>query len=508
MAIKILGVCASLRNARWGKGRKYLLDALKNIKTEQELLSYLKEQAELHLQNYMDSGRAKGISFDETYANLKKMKGNKGLSNSEIMLAAALWSARQEGADINHISLSEYFPAAGVAKSTDELKQHILTHDAILLSTPVYFGDRGSLAQEFVDFIRADPELLEAVKAKLYAGLAVGAKRNGGQETTLIYQLLDMIGFGFLGVGNDSETTSQYGGTGHAGDIGTMINDDYGLNTSMGTGRRIAQVSSLLVEGKKGHLKGKVKINYVILKDKDNVAYDFVQNLIKYFEDRIDGQILSLHEQPVARCIACDICPTHIDVDDVYRCIITPSSKDVFGNIHENLLHSDAIIPVVYSSKSHKGTKSSYQKFMERTRYLRRGDYVFDNMMSTALVIEDLGTRDYMDARIITSLIRHHTVIHQPMQACYHKGKMVNYDDILLVMDSFIKQTESLRVGVLSNFYNKSQFHVHKYNPVGYVLSAEKEAEDSKLNKRQEMLETRHRKMLIEASSRLVLDDA
>ena len=38
----------------------------------------------------------------------------------------------------------------------------------------------------------------------------------------MIYQLHDMMDLGFLGVGNDYETTSQYGGTGHAGDIGTM----------------------------------------------------------------------------------------------------------------------------------------------------------------------------------------------------------------------------------------------------------------------------------------------
>ena len=51
------------------------------------------------------------------------------------------------------------------------------------------------------------------------------AKRNGGQETTLVYQLIDMINLNMLGVGNDSASTSQYGGTVVAGDVGTMAKE-------------------------------------------------------------------------------------------------------------------------------------------------------------------------------------------------------------------------------------------------------------------------------------------
>ena len=43
-----------------------------------------------------------------------------------------------------------------------------------------------------------------------------GAKRNGGQETALIYQLVDFINLGMLGAGNDSQRLS---GTIVAGDV-------------------------------------------------------------------------------------------------------------------------------------------------------------------------------------------------------------------------------------------------------------------------------------------------
>ncbi len=90
----------------------------------------------------------------------------------------------------------------------------------IIVSSPVYFGDRGSLVQSLFEFIESDPLLRQDMAGKIYGGLAVGAKRNGGQETTLIYQMLDMLDMGLLAVGNGHETTAQYGGTAKAGDVG------------------------------------------------------------------------------------------------------------------------------------------------------------------------------------------------------------------------------------------------------------------------------------------------
>ena len=92
---KLLGIAASLRNARWGIGNQYLVDSLAGIADEEQLFSFLSKESELHLKNFIEAGRKDGKSFLEIYDNLKKNKGDKGLSNSEVALASALWSAQE-----------------------------------------------------------------------------------------------------------------------------------------------------------------------------------------------------------------------------------------------------------------------------------------------------------------------------------------------------------------------------------------------------------------------------
>ena len=221
----ILGLSASLRAARSKAGAHQLVDEIAGLDSRDALDAFVAEQAKIHLDQFVAAGRAEGLPFDELYRRLKREGGLRGLSNSEVCLAVALWAARDKGAEVDHIALADHFPADGVANDVEALKAALRRADGIILSTPVYFGDRGSLAQRFIEMLRADEALRGDLEGRVYAGLAVGAKRNGGQETTLIYQMLDMLNIGLLAVGNDSETTSQYGGTGHAGDVGTMPKD-------------------------------------------------------------------------------------------------------------------------------------------------------------------------------------------------------------------------------------------------------------------------------------------
>ena len=48
----------------------------------------------------------KKLSFEEKYKELKKHKGNRGLSNSETALVYALWNSLQENINIDYLSLS------------------------------------------------------------------------------------------------------------------------------------------------------------------------------------------------------------------------------------------------------------------------------------------------------------------------------------------------------------------------------------------------------------------
>src|SRR4051794_29088742 len=95
MRARIVGLSASLRNARRGSGNRRLVDELLALGTRDELNAYLKQQASIHLENFAEAGRKEHLAFDELYKNLKKQSGERGLSNSEIALAAALWAANQ-----------------------------------------------------------------------------------------------------------------------------------------------------------------------------------------------------------------------------------------------------------------------------------------------------------------------------------------------------------------------------------------------------------------------------
>ena len=123
MGFKILGISASLRNARRGLGKTSLLEEISNIDSENGLYSFIKQEAETHLQNFMDAGRKEKKPFDEMYTELKKLKGNKGLSNSEIGLTVALWSAKELGADLDYVSLSEHFTEKNEAKGIEGLRK-------------------------------------------------------------------------------------------------------------------------------------------------------------------------------------------------------------------------------------------------------------------------------------------------------------------------------------------------------------------------------------------------
>lgn len=497
---KVLGISASLRNARRGLGNQDLIAELNSIKSQQELTSFLKQEAETHLRHFKEAGRDKQVAFDELYKNLRKLKGNRGLSNSEVALAAALWAAKELKTEIDHFSLSEHFNEEGEIKNIELLSAKIQSADAIIISGPVYFGDRGSLVQSFFNLLRSHPQLKNQLEMKIYAGVAVGAKRNGGQETTLIYQLWDALHLGMLGVGNDSQTTSQYGGTGHAGDIGTMPRDHYGLETAMGTGRRVARVAQQLRLSNQGDLQGGLKIGFMVLQDHKALAEKYINQLVQSKEFIGEAEIINIAEKSIKRCLACDVCPTHIDLDSVYRCIIK-SKNDDLSDLHHHFLKYDAVIPVVVSPRERGHLRSNYQKFLERTRYIRRGDYVLSDLMLSPLVIEEVGANENLSLRLLTSMMRHHTILSKPLTLYYHREEALNLKEVQAEFNRFGALSSKMTVGRLAS-YSESVDHL-KYKPVGYVLSALKDEEDERLRERKTMIEERIARAQKEFGSRV-----
>jgi multimeric flavodoxin WrbA len=496
----ILGVSASPRAGRWGNGGNDLVQQIKAIHSEDQLKEFLKQESDFHLQNFIEAGREERISFAEQYKRLRRMGGRRGLSNSEVALAAALWSAKQLGSDIQYVSLSEYFGAAGEKQKRKILKSCIEQADGLIISTPVYFGDRSSLANDFIDFIEGDSHLSQTLKGRPYAGLAVGAKRNGGQETSLIYQIVDMTNLGMLGVGNDSDTTAQYGGTCQAGDVGSAWKDEYGVWTCMGVGRRIADVVRLLYHSKQKNLKSKLRVGFWILQDKNGFAKEKIEELAKQHSISMDAQVLNAIHEHIHPCLACDFCPREIGEDTVYRCTIN-KDNDLFKKWHHTFSELDAIVPVAYIPEKPLGLESKYQIFTERLRYLRRGDYLFSNLVVCPFVFEEIGSSDSMRLRMLTSMIRHHTIMVRPIVVHLQNYKILNEDHVKSHWKHFLECASRVTVGRLigAKYDNMS----YGYKPTGYVLSAAKEEEDKKLEKRRAFLLNRKRRLENMASERV-----
>ena len=70
----------------------------------------------------------------------------------------------------------------------------------------------------------------------------MGAARNGGQETTISAMHEFLLIHDAIIVG-DGAPLAHYGGTGVGGVIGDTRQDEYGLETSINLGRRVAELA-------------------------------------------------------------------------------------------------------------------------------------------------------------------------------------------------------------------------------------------------------------------------
>lgn len=474
--VTILGISGSLRNARYGKGSDYLVKEVNNLSSKDQLIAYLKQQTAIRAEELLQAGLAEGKPFDEIYRNLRKAKGEMGLSNSEAALVAGLWGCVQEGAEIRHVGLSTHFTMSGKTNKLDDLKEILLGVDGLLISGPVYFGDRSSLIQSFIQFIAADREISSHLRGKIYGGISVGAKRNGGQETQLIYQMLDMANLDMLALGNSAETTSQYGGTVVAGDIGTAWSDDYGLSTSIGTGAHLARMVINTARAKAYSLRDKVKVAIFIVQDVANhKGAKYLDTLIRDADaSGVEIAVNDITQESVYRCIACDLCPTHHAPREEYACIIN-AKEDYFVKHHQSLADADAILLAAYSPIGWEKVNSVYQQFIERTRYIRRAHYMWGDRLMAPLVISEVDANQNLHLRMLTSLIRHHTVLHHPVIGIEFENKLLNLPKMQSRFNDFLRNAERLTKARLAQDAARVD---STYNPIGYRISVERDRTD------------------------------
>lgn len=253
-------------------------------------------------------------SLNEAYKYIMSL-GDISASNSWYMGMMALMGAASVGCNTLMVHADDVKAVENIDQAT-----------GVLWSTPVYFGMASS------SIIRT-LSILDNMKAtKVMGVLSVGAKRNGGQETTNINTLQLGLSKGFILVGN-GPPISQYGGTAVAGVPKAVLNDDYGLHSAFDTGRQVGIASKIL-----GTAPDKT----------------FNPSTIK---------IQDLLGQKIRSCRACVSCPGMKKSD--YKCVI----KDGMENIFRKMAKADIfVVDCIHFDPV-------YRQFVERCRFIRRDDF-------------------------------------------------------------------------------------------------------------------------------------
>jgi len=284
------------------------------------------------------------------------------------------------------------------------------------------------------------------------------------QETTNIYILKEVNDHGAFVVGN-GPPVSQYGGTAWAGNIGALRDDEFGIMTSLGTGKKVAEMTCLLEPVRKDNLLQSgdtIKICLWIMEDYKRTLINEMKGVISSLqkkEPKLKWEVIDFTKLKIKRCKACDICPWYKDnKESLYKCRI---KKDAFAIIYEKLINTDGIIICAYHNTK---SKSVYQKVLERTRQIRRDNFLLTNVPVTSFTVEEnnqqifLGSCNLFSLKVMTSFLRHNTVIFPPIFS-RHNDKS-DWEKKLLEFGNLCKTVS----------YNKKRIPSEstQYIPIGY----------------------------------------
>jgi multimeric flavodoxin WrbA len=185
------------------------------------------------------------------------INGSPRNGNTSFLIKEALKSAEEEGVETEFISLAdkEMNPclACDVCKQEgkciimddiNDILEKMEEADGIIIGSPVYFGGVSSQTKMLFDRSRPCRSGFK-LKNKVGGAIAVGASRNGGQETT-IRQIHDFMLIHSMIVVGDKEPTAHYGGTGVGGAVDACETDEHGINTARNLGKKVAEVVKLI----------------------------------------------------------------------------------------------------------------------------------------------------------------------------------------------------------------------------------------------------------------------
>jgi multimeric flavodoxin WrbA len=405
---------------------------------------------------FKDTERAIGIiseteSYQDLYSTIYELASKKRISNSEALMWMALFGAAREGADVDILLLKEVLADAGGGSDilNEDVRKTVAKADAMVLASPVYFGDCSSWMSRFLAAV--------SISGKVVGTVSVGAKRNGGQETNNIFTLMTALSRGGVVVGN-GPPTSQYGGTGWAGDVGAILDDNFGLATSLGTGKRVAEVArQLQVEcGSDARI-------LIVSKPSANGDDPLIEEMRDAFSDvnGMEARFLNLNDHEIGPCRACSMCPVEKKEGDAYGCII----DDDMRKVDREIIGCDALGFVVDDTPENTPFWTGFKRFAERTRHLRRDHFQLADIPVFFFCKKDLTRDNLLDVKTVTYMLRQNAILFGPLITnTYQQGKLV-YRNVPIpeACREMAKEGQSRKRAVEKNGMNN-----YSYRAVGY----------------------------------------
>jgi multimeric flavodoxin WrbA len=148
----------------------------------------------------------------------------------------------------------------------NEVMKKMIAADGILVGTPVYYGGPTAQIKALLDRSMALETLAFALRNKVGGGITVSYDRNGGQESTLFDMIRWMMIHDMIVVSVGPDRPAKTGIGSFWGGVCTQgfpypkpsptkearkgaIEDEVGLNSVVGIGKRVAETAKLIKAG-------------------------------------------------------------------------------------------------------------------------------------------------------------------------------------------------------------------------------------------------------------------
>ncbi len=174
----------------------------------------------------------------ETKIDVLGISGSPRKGNTEILVKKALDVCESEGLKTKLVSLADDI-------STDEILGYMCDARAIIIGSPTYFANVPAKLKDLMDKTIILRRQGRKLKNKIGGAIAVGGSRNGGQEYVILAIHNFMLIHEMLVVSD--KDTAHFGGIASGRNLGDVVNDKEGLETTENLGKRLVEILALLI---------------------------------------------------------------------------------------------------------------------------------------------------------------------------------------------------------------------------------------------------------------------